>query len=67
MRNLDNNCFSPLSYEELVNISGGTDPGDFMRDCGVIVGKIGGWIVNAFTADTKDHWMMDVDPKLLFG
>jgi len=67
MKKNESNGLCPLSYEELVKISGGSEPGDFMYDLGVLVGKVGGWIKNAFTADTGDQWMLDVDPRLLFG
>lgn len=67
MKEIDLNGFCNLSYEELIEISGGTDPGDAVHDFGIIIGKIGGWIKNAFTAESNDEWMLDVDPKVLFG
>ncbi len=67
MKELEINGLSHLSNEELIGISGGTDPGDAVHDFGILIGKIGGWIKNVFTADTKDDWMVDVDPKVLFG
>ncbi|HPE21782.1 MAG: hypothetical protein H6545_04300 [Bacteroidales bacterium] len=64
MENLDVNVGWALSNEELIEITGG-DP--FMKDLGRFLGKIGGRIVNAITEGTQDQWMLDVDPKLLFG
>jgi len=70
MKEIENNGLSNLKYEELIAISGGTDPGDAVHDFGVLIGKIGGWIKNAFTNDPQpisDTWMLDVAPKTLFG
>lgn len=67
MKEIENNGFSNLSFEELVEISGGDEPGRLLHDVGFVIGKIGGWIKNAFTSDTGDHWIMDVDPKTLYG
>jgi len=67
MKEIKMNGISNLTYEELIEISGGTEPGDAVHDLGVLIGKIGGWIKNAFTADTNDDWMLDVDAKVLFG
>lgn len=61
-----------LSYEELVEISGG-GPGKTLKDAGRIFGKIGGWIANMYDAAmavepvTDDQWMADVPPQVLFG
>ena len=61
-----------LSYNELVEISGG-GPGDSARDFGNLIGRIGGHIVNMFNAAkavnpvTDDQWMVDVPPNVLFG
>jgi hypothetical protein len=70
MKRIENYGLCNLSYKELVEISGGDEPGRLLHDVGYVIGKIGGWIKNAFTADTQittDTWMLDVDPKTLFG
>ncbi len=69
MKEIENNGLCSLNYEELVNISGGGEPGRLLHDVGFVIGKIGGWIKNAFTNDPEgiDTWMLDVDPKTLFG
>lgn len=62
------NGLSDLSHEELIKLIGGiSDPGDAVYDFGFLIGKIGGWIKNAFTApDRNQLWMLDVDPRILF-
>lgn len=69
MKEIENNGLSNLKFEELIAISGGTDPGDAVHDLGVLIGKIGGWIKNSFTNNPEgiNTWMLDVDPKTLFG
>jgi len=70
MKEIENNGLHNLSYKEQVEISGGDEPGRILHDVGFVIGKIGGWIKNALTADTQitdDAWMVDVDPKTLYG
>ena len=73
MKEIENNGLFNLSYVEQIEITGGTDPGDLLHDIGYVIGKIGGWIKNAtvylVTSDNRpgDEWMLDVDPKVLFG
>ncbi len=67
MKEIENKGVCNLSFEELVEISGGEEPGRLLHDFGFVIGKIGGWIKNAFTADTGDDWMLDVDPKTLYS
>lgn len=67
MKEIENNGLCNLSYEELIEITGGNEPGEFLHDLGYQIGKIGGWIKNAFTRDSGDDWMLEVDPRILFG
>lgn len=54
-----------LTYDELVRIDGG-DP--FTHDIGYAIGKVVGWIKNAFENNPSDNtWMVDVPPLTLFG
>jgi len=67
MGKIENNGLCKLSYEELMEITGGEDPGRLLHDVGYVIGKIGGWIKNAFNSEIGDEWMLEVDPKTLYG